>query len=237
MTPPKDQSSADRAYCRTLLAREDEDLFLSLGYAPAADRRLIAALFAFVVEIRRIPPLVSEPALGEIRLQWWREALDEIRGGSTPRAHPVVGELAASAAPTSAAHATMERLIDARARLLYAPHFSTLDDLAAFLAEAEAPLAALAAGEESDALAAAGSAYALARFAPALAPALAEAAAAESRRLYEGARPALDALSAALQGRAAFLALTPAYSARPDGRAFPLVRRLTLFRAILTGRF
>ncbi|HBS32180.1 MAG TPA: phytoene/squalene synthase family protein, partial [Parvularcula sp.] len=53
-----------------LVAAADEDFRLSLNYAAPADRARLAALFAFLIELRRIPSSVSEAALGEIRLQW-----------------------------------------------------------------------------------------------------------------------------------------------------------------------
>ena len=102
-------------HCVEIIRAGDEDLFLSLGYALEADRARLAALFAFQIELRRIPVIVSEPPLGEIRLQWWREALGEIASGAAPRAHPVVSLLAASGALDSETRELAERLIEARA--------------------------------------------------------------------------------------------------------------------------
>lgn len=45
-------------------------------FAPEDKRDALITLYAFDYEIKRIPSLVSEPMLGEIRLQWWREALN-----------------------------------------------------------------------------------------------------------------------------------------------------------------
>jgi phytoene synthase len=229
------------AYCRDLIASNDEDFRLSLAYANADAQRTLAADFAFLIELRRIPSLVSEPPLGEIRLQWWREALDEIVSGKPHRAHPVVDALARSGAVSKAAYAHMEQLIDARARFLYERDFSTIDDLRSFLRGAEAPITALAAGAGPnlgpEAAIDLGEAYALARFAPGLAPALAEDAAALGLTLYRGHAEALRALPPALAGRVAFLALTRGHAARPTGRPWPVAKRLSLFRAVLTGRF
>ncbi len=125
-------------------------------------------------------------------------------------------------------------MIDARARLLYEPTFSSLEDLHGFLADAEAPIARLAAGAG---VGAASDAYALARFAPVLAPVLAADAAGAALRRYREGSSALRALSPARSGSVAFLALAPGYAARPGGGRWPLAKRATLFRAILTGRF
>ena len=52
--------------------------------------------------------------LGEIRLQWWREAIEEIVEGQT-RAHPVVQALAPCLGAGVLAARTCQALIDGRA--------------------------------------------------------------------------------------------------------------------------
>ena len=44
-------------------------------------------------EIAKTAEVVSEPAIGQIRLQWWREALEGVEAGR-PRAHEVAIPLA-----------------------------------------------------------------------------------------------------------------------------------------------
>lgn len=229
------------AYCRQLVATSDEDLFISLRYAPDADQPRLAALFAMQVELRRIPALVSEAPLGEIRLQWWREALDELAAGKTPRAHPVIKALHAAGAIDGAARAVSERLIDARGLFLYETEFQSVADMESDLREAEAPLAALSLGareampaQTADDL---GAAYALARFAPSLAPSLSNEASSRALQLFNDSVSTLNALSPAGAGRLAFLALTRGYAARADARAWPVAKRLAIFRAVLTGKF
>lgn len=73
----------------------DEDRWLSSRYAGAEDRRALIALYAFCWELARVRLVVSEPALGAIRFQWWRDALEEIEAGETARAHDVVSALKA----------------------------------------------------------------------------------------------------------------------------------------------
>lgn len=224
-------------YCLDLIARHDEDLRLSLPYATDADRPRLLALFAFHIEIRRAPALVSEPPLGEIRLQWWREALDEAQGRKAVRAHPVVEALADARAVDAGNRADFERLIDARARLFYEPGFRSVDDLTGFLKEAEAPLARLAVGAEaSESLEAFALGHALSRFAPHLAPSLADPAAAAAREILDRSRNAVADLSPAAAGAVAYLALARGYLARGAG-GWPLAKRLTLFASVLSGRF
>ena len=59
-----------------MLETEDRDRALSLAFAPVETRDDLAALYAFNVETSRIRDRISEPMPGEIRLQWWRDALD-----------------------------------------------------------------------------------------------------------------------------------------------------------------
>jgi len=51
------------------------DRYLAALLSPRPARQGLIALAAFLGEIGRIPATVSEPAMGEIRLQWWCEAL------------------------------------------------------------------------------------------------------------------------------------------------------------------
>lgn len=239
MTAPAPNADDAFAHCRALVAEADEDFHLSIPYAPVRMRAWLAALFGFAIELRRVPAMVREAPLGEIRLQWHREALGEIVAGKSPRAHPVIALLAASGL-VPAARARLETMIDARARLFYEPAFKSVDDLRAFLRGAEAPIAMLALGEGDPRLLEAaqglGEAHALARLAPAFAPALAREAASAALDLYRRHARALGGLSSEALGAVAWLALTPGHAARPDGRAWPLMKRLTLLRAVAAGR-
>jgi hypothetical protein len=59
-----------------------------------AARRVLFPLYAFNVEVARAPWVASEPMIGEMRLQWWRDALDEIATGAPVRKHEVTVPLA-----------------------------------------------------------------------------------------------------------------------------------------------
>jgi phytoene synthase len=225
-------------YCRGVVAAGDEDFHLSIPYAAKGDRARLTALFAFVIELRRIPDAVSEPPLGEIRLQWWREALGEIAGGDRVRAHPVVEALKATGAMTPDDRAVAEGMIEARARLLYERRFSSIDEFARFIGDAEAPVARLARGPTGDETATrAGEAYALARFSRGLEPEIAAAAAGRALQERAAVATSLRTLPPQEAGKIAFLALTPLYLARRKDDRWPIAKRATLFRAMLTGRF
>ena len=48
------------------------DRYISALLAPKSVRAELIALGAFSAEIEKIPLTVSEPHLGEVRIQWWR---------------------------------------------------------------------------------------------------------------------------------------------------------------------
>ena len=92
----------------------DYDRYLSTLFAPAGSREALFALIAFNHEVARIPEVVSEPMLGRIRLQWWRETLEAIHAGEPTRRHEVAVPLAAAIRAHGLDRASFERLLDAR---------------------------------------------------------------------------------------------------------------------------
>ncbi len=63
-------------------------LFFQRSFAPAAARPPLFALYAFNHEVARIAETVREPMLGAIRLEWWRETVEQA-AGEAPRNHDV----------------------------------------------------------------------------------------------------------------------------------------------------
>ncbi len=76
-------------YCSREVRRADPDRWLTTLFAPDARRPGLLALYAFNAEIARAREAVSQPMIGQIRLQWWREAWAGIVADQ-PRNHPVV---------------------------------------------------------------------------------------------------------------------------------------------------
>lgn len=102
------------SYCAEELRARDRDRFLLCLFAPPQQREALFALYAFNLEVAKTAEVVSEPMLGQIRLQWWREALAEIYEGKQVRRHHVVEPLAVAIRDHGLARAAFERLIDAR---------------------------------------------------------------------------------------------------------------------------
>ena len=82
------------AACAEIVARGDPDRFRATMAGPVPARAVLFPIYAFNLEVARAPWVSSEPMIGEMRLQWWRDALEEIGAGAPPRAHEVAAPLA-----------------------------------------------------------------------------------------------------------------------------------------------
>ena len=100
-------------YCADQIRRYDYDRYLCALFAPAPERARLFALYAFNLEIARVREAVSEPVIGQMRLQWWRDALAEFANGKV-RAHPVAQALAQALAERPVRPELFERLLTAR---------------------------------------------------------------------------------------------------------------------------
>ena len=106
--------SARLSYCAREVRRHDHDRYLSCVFAPDRQREGLFALYAFNLEVARIAESVSEEILGQIRLQWWREAIEGIYVGR-PRNHEVVLALSETVQTNELDRSLLDRLIDGRA--------------------------------------------------------------------------------------------------------------------------
>ena len=135
---PQDQR--DLSYCGEQVRRHDPDRFLTALYAPPGRRDALLTLYAFNLEIAKVRESVSEPMLGEIRLQWWREVIEHAYGGAPVRQHAVAEPLAELIRAHGLSRRHIDRMIDARAFDLGEDAPNTL---AALLDYAEATSSAL----------------------------------------------------------------------------------------------
>src|SRR4029078_1774993 len=113
--------------------RVDEDRWLASRFAPGNARARLIAVYALNNEIARTADVVTQAQIGDIRLQWWREALAEIFEGAPVRAHPVLAAIARAHRQTPLRQQPLEALIDARGRDLDPAPFATFADIDAYL--------------------------------------------------------------------------------------------------------
>jgi phytoene synthase len=71
---------------------EDPERALAFSYAPAGRSAALAALLALDDALAQLLRTTREPALGQMRLAWWREALARLDGAPAP-AEPVLKAL------------------------------------------------------------------------------------------------------------------------------------------------
>lgn len=131
-------------YCEDLVSAGDKDRYLSSLFAPDELRPHLLALYAFNIEIARIRETVSEAALGEIRLQWWRDAIAGIYSGDHP-GHPVAEALAPAVAQADLPKQALLNMIEARQFDLYDDAMPSLAQLEGYLGETSSMLIQLAA--------------------------------------------------------------------------------------------
>lgn len=108
----------DQDTCLALLREGDRDRYLCALLTPKSHRGAITALYAFNMEIARIRDIVTEPMMGEVRLQWWN---DVIAGpsGAAAAGHPVAMALLKAIDDHALPRETLINMIEARQFDLY----------------------------------------------------------------------------------------------------------------------
>ncbi len=259
---PEDAAAAPSPLAELVRAR-DPDRFLCALFAPADRREALLALLAYNHELARAREAARNPLAALIRLQWWRDAVEDAAQGKPARRHEVAGPLHAAIAAgllDPAALAAVAAALEAEAEEGGIPSRAALDaylrGTAGALAVAAGRLLGAAEGAALAALQEAGSLYGLAgvlRSVPALAardgrcllPAEAlaergltpEAVVADPRA--EGVRRAVAGLAAAGAARCGpcAAALRDARPARAAvAAALPLVLARRDLRRLAAGR-
>ncbi len=139
-----------REACAAIARRHDRERYLACLYAPAERHDALFAVLAANHEIAKTAEVVSEPGIGAIRLQWWRETFDGIEA-ATPRAHEVVLPLAEAASGHGLRLDRLRAIVDAREADLDDEPPAGLDDLESYAAatagELHAALAEMLGGD------------------------------------------------------------------------------------------
>lgn len=128
--------------CADLVARGDPDRFRATMAAPLAARSVLFPIYAFNIEVSRAPWVTDEPIIAEMRLQFWRDVIEELAAGRPPRAHEVVAPLA-QAVPQDVIGA-LDRLVVARRWDIYQEPFADRAAFDAYLDDTAATLVCVA---------------------------------------------------------------------------------------------
>jgi len=130
-------------HCAALVRDGDPDRYWATLFAPPAKRPFLFALYAFSFEIARVRDSVREAMIGEIRLQWWRDALQgETRGDV--RANPVAAALDDAIVTFRLPRQALVDLVEARVFDLYEDPMPSLNDLEGYCGETSSSLIRLA---------------------------------------------------------------------------------------------
>jgi phytoene synthase len=127
------------------LRANDRDRYLATLVLPAAARDSVTALYAFNADVASIRDRAREAAAGEIRLQWWIDALTG-EGHGAVRQNPLADALLDAVAEFGLPVPAILRLIEARRFDLYddpMPDMPTFEGYAGETASALYQLAAM----------------------------------------------------------------------------------------------
>ena len=122
----------------------EPDRYLAALLGPPPARAGLLALAAFASEVARVPFIVtSEPAIGEIRLQWWRDALQPA-GDNARTGNPVADALREAVERHALPRALLLEVIDAQSLALAGEAMADDAALQSYLWKSEGALFALA---------------------------------------------------------------------------------------------
>lgn len=122
----------------------DKDRYLATLVLPSDRRPAITALYAFNADVAAIRSRVSGPQPGEIRLQWWNDALTGNWHGAV-RQNPVADALLSAIEQYGLPVGTLQRLIGARRFDLYDDPMPDLESFEGYAGETASTLFQLAA--------------------------------------------------------------------------------------------
>jgi phytoene synthase len=138
----EDKSAVD--HCAELVRTHDFARYASTLFVRPPERRALLALYAFNVEICRVPAQVSQPLPGEIRLQWWRDVLAGSGHGGV-EGNPVAAELLLALRSYRLPAERLSRLIEEHQFDLYNDPMPTMPALEGYLNDTSAALFSVAA--------------------------------------------------------------------------------------------
>ncbi|KAI5122808.1 hypothetical protein M0805_000150 [Coniferiporia weirii] len=127
------------AYCRDFVRKHDRDSYLTSQFFPRSLQPACFALKAFYVELAMIQDSVSNPMVGQLRMQFWKDTVRAISEGRPPR-HPVAIALHDASKVAQIAPYHLKRIIEARDVELNSPAHLNMDTL---LAHAESTASTL----------------------------------------------------------------------------------------------
>jgi phytoene synthase len=131
-------------YWEQLVREADKDRFLATLFAPADKRPPLYALYAFDHEVSHVRDRISSPLPGEVRLQWWRDALTGTARDDAS-ANPVAAGLLETVRRCALPLPMLLDLVDAHTFDLYDEPMGSLSDFERYAGATTAAVIRLAA--------------------------------------------------------------------------------------------
>ena len=115
-------------YCMDIVSKHDPDKFLALMGANDVYRKAAFPIYAFNIEVSRVPWITSESLIAEMRLTWWQELLEAIELGKELPEHPISAVLSQNLKKKKFALKLLKKTISARRWDIYTePHETNYD--------------------------------------------------------------------------------------------------------------
>jgi phytoene synthase len=132
------------AFAAEFLREHDRDRYLSTLLLASSERQAVTAVYAFSADVAAVRERSKVPAAGEIRLQWWADALNG-EGHGAVRQNPLADALLDSVAEYGLPIPGLVRLIEARRFDLYDDPMPDLATFEGYAGETSSSLYQLAA--------------------------------------------------------------------------------------------
>jgi phytoene synthase len=127
-----------------LVKQRDRDRYWSALFAPARLQPGLHALYAYNAELAHIAAAAKEPMVAQIRLQWWRDAVD-LAAPDTKTGNPVADALSTAIEEHGLPKESLIAMADARIPEVFGDLPASLQALQASLCAIYAPVFELAA--------------------------------------------------------------------------------------------
>ncbi|PAV17197.1 hypothetical protein PNOK_0726100 [Pyrrhoderma noxium] len=120
---PQDPDS----YCRDFVRKHDRDSYMTIQFFPRSLQASCFAVKAFYAELATIQDSVSNPLIGQMKMQFWKDA---IKSRASPQ-HPIAIALHNAIKTSHIAPYHLNRIIEARDVELNSPSHLSMDTLLA----------------------------------------------------------------------------------------------------------
>ncbi|KAI8082412.1 isoprenoid synthase domain-containing protein [Thamnidium elegans] len=126
VTPERMQNALQ--YCKDSVRQRDYEGYLCVPFFPADKRNTQYAIRAFNVELASIRENVSKTEIGKMRMQFWKDTVDQIYAGNPPQ-QPIALALAEALKTSTMSSMWMKRIITERTSNLDDHQFMTIKDM------------------------------------------------------------------------------------------------------------